>query len=98
MDGDISGIYNFSGSLKLGYNTNSFFSFINVNFIAFAQNGDNKVQLNDDISTLNIVLGYRFDPPKKVKDRFEIIHQKNYYWAPHAKYPDLKCGLDRIPL
>lgn len=76
MDSDVSGIINSSGSLKLGYNNNSFFSYINVHFIAFAQNSDTRVQLNDNISTLNIALGYRFDPPKKVKNALETIHQK----------------------
>ena len=76
MDGEISGIYNFSGSLKLGYNTDKFFSFANVNFIAFEQDSETRVQLNDNVSTLNIAIGYRFDPPKKVKEEFEKIHQK----------------------
>jgi hypothetical protein len=34
------------------------------------------VQLNDNVSSLNISIGYRFDPPNKVKDAFETIHQK----------------------
>jgi hypothetical protein len=76
IDGEISGILESSGSLKLGYNTDSFFSFVNVNFIAFLQDSDTRVQLNDNVSTLNIALGYRFDPPKKVKEVYETIHQK----------------------
>jgi hypothetical protein len=27
---------------------------------------------------------------EELRKIFEIIHQKNYYWAPHAKYPDLR--------
>jgi hypothetical protein len=76
MDGDVTGIFNSSGSLKLGYNTDSFFSFVNVNYIAFVQNDQSRVQFNDNVSSLNIAVGYRFDPPKKVKDAFETMHQK----------------------
>ncbi len=76
IDSDISGILESSASLKVGYNTDSFFSFLNVNYIAFVQENDALVQLNDNVSSLNIVVGYRFDPPKKVKDAFETIHQK----------------------
>jgi hypothetical protein len=76
IDSDISGILESSASLKVGYNTDSFFSFLNVNYIAFVQENDALVQLNDNVSSLNISIGYRFDPPKKVKDAFETIHQK----------------------
>jgi len=76
IDSDISGIMESSASLKVGYNTDSFFSFLNVNYIAFIQNSDAKIQLNDNVSTLNVTVGYRFDPPKKVKEEFETIHQK----------------------
>jgi hypothetical protein len=76
IDSDISGIFESSASFKLGYNTDSFFSFLNVNYIAFIQNSDARVQLNDNVSSLNITLGYRFEPPKKVKEVFETVHQK----------------------
>ena len=76
IDSDISGILESSTSLKMGYNTDSIFSFLNVNYIAFVQNSDAKVQLNDNVSTLNVTVGYRLDPPKKVKQAFETIHQK----------------------
>ena len=76
IDSDISGILESSTSFKAGYNTDSFFSFLNVNYIAFIQNSDAKIQLNDTVSTLNITVGYRFDPPKKVKKAFETVHQK----------------------
>jgi hypothetical protein len=76
IDSDISGILESSASFKAGYNTDSFFSFLNVNYIAFVQNSDAKIQLNDTVSTLNVTVGYRFEPPKKVKESFETIHQK----------------------
>lgn len=71
MDGDVSGIFNSSGSLKLGYNTDSFFSVININYIAFVQDSKTRVQFNDNVSSLNIAMGYRFDPPKKVKEYYD---------------------------
>lgn len=76
IDGEVSGIYNSSGSLKLGYNTNSFFSFVNVNYIAFVQDSNTRVQLNDAVGTFNFTVGYRFDPPQKVREIFETVHQK----------------------
>lgn len=76
IDSDISGILESSASFKAGYNTDSFFSFLNINYFAFIQNSDAKIQLNDTVSTLNVTIGYRFDPPKKVKKAFETVHQK----------------------
>ncbi len=76
IDSDISGIFESNASLKMGYNTDSFFSFLNVNYFAFVQNSEAKIQLNDNVSTLNVSVGYRFEPPKKVKEVFETVHQK----------------------
>jgi Domain of unknown function (DUF4421) len=76
IDGDVAGILETSTSLKLGYNNDSFFSFFNVNYLSFVQNNDARVQLNDSISTFNISVGYRLNPPKKIKVVFETIHQK----------------------
>jgi hypothetical protein len=76
VDSDISGIFESNASLKMGYNTDSFFTFLNVNFIAFVQNSNARIQLNDNVSSLNFTVGYRFDPPKKVKEVFDTVHQK----------------------
>jgi len=76
IDSDISGVLESNASLKMGYNTDSFFSFINVSYFAFVQNSEARIQLNDNVSTLNFTVGYRFDPPKKVKEVFETVHQK----------------------
>ena len=67
IDSDISGIFESNASLKTGYNTDSFFAFCNLNYFAFVQDNEARVQLNDTISTINFTVGYRFDPPKKVK-------------------------------
>lgn len=76
IDSDIAGILESSASLKAGYNNDSFFSFLNINYLAFAQGNNARIQLNDNVSTVNVTAGYRFDPPKKVKETFETIHQK----------------------
>jgi hypothetical protein len=76
VDSEISGIFQSELSLKTGYNTDSFFAFLNLNYFAFAQNSNARVLLNDNISTLNFTVGYRFAPPKKVKEVFETVHQK----------------------
>jgi hypothetical protein len=76
IDSDISGILESSASFKFGYNTDTFFSFLNVNYIAFIQNSNARVQLNDNVSSLNFTVGYRFNPPKKVKEVFDAVHQK----------------------
>ena len=76
IDGDVAGILETSTSVKLGYNNDSFFSFLNLNYFAFLQNNDARVKLNDTISTLNVTVGYRFAPPKKVNEVFEAVHQK----------------------
>jgi Domain of unknown function (DUF4421) len=76
IDGAISGIFESNFSFKTGFNSDSFFVFLNLNNFAFAQNSTAKVQLNDNVSTINISLGYRFNPPKKVEKIFETVHQK----------------------
>jgi hypothetical protein len=76
IDSDISGIFESNASLKAGYNTDLFYSFVNVNYIAFVQNSNARIQLNDNVSTINFTVGYRFDPPKKVEKVFEDVHQK----------------------
>jgi hypothetical protein len=76
IDSDISSVFESNISLKTGYNTDSFFAFLNLNYFAFARNSNADIQLNDNISTLNFTLGYRFAPPKKVKEVFETVHQK----------------------
>ncbi len=76
IDGDISGVFESNASFKAGYNTNSFFAFCNLNYIAFVQNNEARVQLNDNVSSINFTVGYRFDPPKKVEKVFESVHQK----------------------
>lgn len=76
IDGNISGIFESNASFKTGYNSDSFYTFLNLNYFAFVQDNEAKIQLNDNVSTLGFIVGYRFEPPKKVKEVFETVHQK----------------------
>lgn len=76
VDGDFSPLYEVTGSFKIGYNVDSFFSFINLNFTDFVQDTDAKIRLNDNFSTFKFTLGYRFNPPKKVKELYEKVNKK----------------------
>ncbi|GGD23249.1 DUF4421 family protein [Flavobacterium orientale] len=76
VDGDISAIYEWSASLKIGYNSDSFFTFVNLNYIDFIQDSTAQIRLNDQISTVKITAGYRFDPPKKVKEFYDKTAEK----------------------
>src|SRR5574343_78528 len=72
----LSPLYEVTGSFKIGYNVDSFFSFINLNFTDFVQDTDAKIRLNDNFSTFKFTLGYRFNPPKKVKELYEKVNKK----------------------
>lgn len=73
VDGDFSALYELTGSFKIGYNVASFFSFINLNFTDFVQDTNAKIRLNDNFSTFKFTLGYRFNPPKKIKKLYQKI-------------------------
>lgn len=76
IDGDVSALYEVDINLKLAYNSDRFFAFASLNFLDFIQNTSAPTRLNDDIGTIRLSAGYRFDPPKKVKDVYEKINQK----------------------
>lgn len=76
VDGDVSAIYEWSASLKIGYSSDSFFTFVNLNYIDFTQDTTARIRLNDEISTIKITTGYRFDPPKKVKEYYDKTVEK----------------------
>jgi hypothetical protein len=68
IDGDVSELYELGSSLKLGYNTDSFFTFVNYNYVNFVQSATTDIRLNDDIMMFKFTVGYRFNPPKKLKE------------------------------
>lgn len=51
---------------KLGYNTNKFYSYIELNGTDYFYN-QNATQINDTFINSKFTVGYRFDPPKKAK-------------------------------
>jgi hypothetical protein len=75
-DGETKVLYEIDTSLKMGYNSDSFFVFMNVNHINFIQGETDSIGLNDNISTFKITAGYRFNAPNKVKEVYEKVSRK----------------------
>jgi len=76
VDGDVSALYEFTASFKLGYNTDSLFAFAYMNSSNFIQDNTSKIQMGDSISTVKFTLGYRFNPPTKAKEFYDKASQK----------------------
>lgn len=55
---------------KLGYNTTSFYSYLEVNNTNLIFN-ENKARLDDTSLNALVAVGFRFDPPKKVKKLYD---------------------------
>lgn len=76
IDKDTSALYQADFNLKLAYNNDRFFAFATLNTISFAQDEKVDPRLNDNIATLKLSAGYRFDPPKKVKEVYDKVNEK----------------------
>ncbi|MNT54999.1 hypothetical protein D3C72_1922030 [compost metagenome] len=76
IDKETSALYQADFNLKLAYNKDRFFGFASLNTIGFAQDDTVDPRLNDNISTLKLSIGYRFDPPKKVKEVYDKVNEK----------------------
>jgi len=76
MDGDTSALYEADVNLKLAYNKDRFFAFASLNAVSFAQDENVDPRLDDHIVTLKFSIGYRFDPPKKVKEVYDKVNDK----------------------
>ncbi|MRX69282.1 protein of unknown function [Flavobacterium resistens] len=76
VDGDTSALYQADLNLKLAYNQDRFFAFASLNAVTFDQDEKVDPRLNDNIVTLKISAGYRFDPPKKVKEVYDKANEK----------------------
>jgi len=76
MDGDTSALYQADLNLKLAYNKDRFFAFTSINAVSFAQDENVDPRLDDNIVTLKFSIGYRFDPPKKVKEVYDKVNDK----------------------
>lgn len=55
---------------KLGYNTTSFYSYLEVNNTNFIFN-ENRARLDDTSLNALVAVGFRFDPPKKAKKLYD---------------------------
>ncbi|MGL5113416.1 MAG: DUF4421 family protein [Flavobacterium sp.] len=71
IDGKFSSVAESSLNLKLGYNSDAFFTFVHFNYANFIQNEKNPLRLNENLSNFRVTSGYRFDPPKKVKTLYD---------------------------
>ncbi|BFM42896.1 DUF4421 domain-containing protein [Flavobacterium sp. CFS9] len=76
IDGDSSALYQADFNLKLAYNNDRFFAFASINTVSFAQDDKVNPRLNDNVATLKLSAGYRFDPPKKIKEVYDKVNQK----------------------
>ena len=76
VDGDIYSVAEFSSNFKIGYNTDTFFAFVNYNFSKFNQNTNAQIRLNDEINTFKFTLGYRFKAPKKLTQLYDKANKK----------------------
>ncbi|WP_246074169.1 DUF4421 family protein [Flavobacterium daemonense] len=75
-DGDTSALYQADFNLKLAYNNDRFFAFGTLNAVSFSQDEKVDPRLNDNIVTLKLSAGYRFDTPKKVKEVYDKANEK----------------------
>jgi len=76
LDGDTSTLYEADLNLKIAYNNDRFFAYMSLNSVSFAQDDKVQTRLNDNISTFKISAGYRFDPPKKLKETYDKVNEK----------------------
>lgn len=76
VDGETSALYQGDLNLKLAYNKDRFFAFATLNSVSFAQDEKVDPRLNDNIVTVKFSVGYRFDPPKKVKEVYDGVNKK----------------------
>lgn len=75
-DNETSALYQADFNLKLAYNKDRFFGFATLNTVSFAQDDKVDPRLNDHIATVKLSIGYRFDPPKKVKEVYDKVNEK----------------------
>lgn len=76
IDGDTSALYQADLNLKLAYNNDRFFGYASLNSVSFSQDDKVDPRLNDNIATLKLSLGYRFNPPKEVKKVYDKVNDK----------------------
>lgn len=72
MDGEVNVLSELSINAKMGYNHKNFFSFFSYSGTSFFLNHTNE-SYNNSFEFLKLEIGYRFDPPKKLKKIYHKI-------------------------
>ena len=72
----VSGLAQFAFRLTGGYNSESFFSGININTQLLTNTSTDNLILDDSISFLEFYVGYRFNAPQKWIDKADEINRK----------------------
>lgn len=76
INGVFSEIYEWSSNIKIAYNTNTFFTFVNINYTNFSQASKAEIRVSDNISNFKVTVGYRFKTPKKVEEIYDHTVKK----------------------
>jgi len=63
-------------TLSLGYNSDTFYGGVYAKVLASNHNADTAVNMNDTIAYGTVFFGYRFDPPRFLKEKTEEIKEK----------------------
>ena len=63
-------------TIALGYNSDTFYGGLYTKGIVSSHSTDTNVVMDDAISYGTLFLGYRFDPPKIVKQKTEEVKEK----------------------
>lgn len=76
IDKKVAAVYEWDASVKLAYNTESFFVNAHFNYNDFIQNATTQIRLNDNISTVKFGVGYRWNTPKKIAELYQKTSKK----------------------
>ncbi|MEL4307162.1 DUF4421 family protein [Joostella sp. CR20] len=78
-NGIFTTLFNMSANAVFGFNLNRYFGGIHADFSKLKYNGHNHIQLDDNITYIDVYVGYRFKAPKlltktadKINDTFNI--------------------------
>ena len=74
-DKEVTPLYEASTNIKLGYNTDSFFTYLGINSTSFFQE-EGKNEFYDSFADVKLSVGYRFDPPKKFKKLYNDVTRR----------------------
>ena len=75
VDKEAAALYEVAANIKLGYNNDSFFTYLGINSTSFFQQ-EKATQFYDSFADVKLSLGYRFNPPKKFKKFYDTTVKK----------------------